>query len=223
MNERLYIDGNLIDIDQKGLDVAISYSIEGIVPGKIQGAHSSRLVKIPATKRTQRIFENIEIPGSSPTQAYKYLPARLESKGLPILEGKARVDGVDLKATPTGFTPENYKVALIGTNADWFTDVGNTLVRALDWGNLTISVADVEENVDPTTAESCFILMKWQEWIDTDRVRHEEFTPCVFVWKILQKAFQQYGYEFVSVFDSDPLNRLGSSSSSCPAMLYGYA
>jgi hypothetical protein len=208
MNERLYIDGNLIDIDQKGLDVAISYSIEGIVPGKIQGAHSSRLVKIPATKRTQRIFENIEIPGSSPTQAYKYLPARLESKGLPILEGKARVDGVDLKATPTGFTPENYKVALIGTNADWFTDVGNTLVRALDWGNLTISVADVEENVDPTTAESCFILMKWQEWIDTDRVRHEEFTPCVFVWRILQKAFQQYGYEFVSVFDSDPLNRL---------------
>jgi hypothetical protein len=108
MNERLYIDGNLIDIDQKGLDVAISYSIEGIVPGKIQGAHSSRLVKIPATKRTQRIFENIEIPGSSPTQAYKYLPSRLESKGLPILEGKARVDGVDLKASPTGFTPENY-------------------------------------------------------------------------------------------------------------------
>jgi hypothetical protein len=50
--------------------------------------------------------------------------------------------------------------------------------------------------------------MKWQEWIDTDRVRHEEFTPCVFVWRILQKAFQQYGYEFVSVFDSDPLNRL---------------
>lgn len=208
MNERLYIDGNLIDIDQKGLDVAISYSIEGTVPGKIQGAHSSRLVKIPATKRTQRIFENIEIPGSSPTQAYKYLPARLESKGLPILEGKARVDGVDLKATPTGFAPENYKVALIGTNADWFTDVGNTLVRALDWGDLVISVANVEENVDPTTAESCFILMKWQEWIDTDRVRHEEFTPCVFVWRILQKAFQQYGYEFVSVFDSDPLNRL---------------
>ena len=208
MNERLYIDGNLIDIDQKGLDVAISYSIEGIVPGKIQGAHSSRLVKIPATKQTQRIFENIEIPGASPTQAYKYLSARLESKGLPILEGKARVDGVDLKATPTGFTPENYKVALIGTNADWFTDVGNTLVRALDWGNLTISIANVEENVDPTTAESCFILMKWQEWIDTDRVRHEEFTPCVFVWRILQKAFQQYGYEFVSVFDSDPLNRL---------------
>lgn len=208
MNERLYIDGNLIDIDQKGLDVAISYSIEGTQPGKIQGAHSSRLVKIPATKRTQRIFENIEIPGSNPTRAYKSLPMSYQSKGLPILEGKARVDGVNLKATPTGFTPETYKVALIGTNADWFTDVGNTLVRSLDWGNLTISVANVEENVDPTTAESCFILMKWQEWIDTDRVRHEEFTPCVFVWRILQKAFQQYGYEFVSVFDSDPLNRL---------------
>ena len=208
MNERLYIDGNLIDIDQKGLDVAISYSIEGTQPGKIQGAHSSRLVKIPATKKAQRIFENIEIPGSSPTRAYKSLPMSYQSKGLPILEGKARVDGVDLKATPTGFTPEIYKVALLGTNADWFTDVGNTLVRSLDWGNLTISVADIEENVDPTTAESCFILMKWQEWIDTDRVRHEEFTPCVFVWRILQKAFQQYGYEFVSVFDSDPLNRL---------------
>ena len=144
MNERLYIDGNLIDIDQKGLDVAISYSIEGIVPGKIQGAHSSRLVKIPATKQVQQIFENIEIPGASPTRAYKSLPMSYTSKGLPILEGKARVDGVDLKATPTGFTPENYKVALIGTNADWFTDVGNTLVRALDWGNLTISVADAK-------------------------------------------------------------------------------
>ena len=147
MNERLYIDGNLIDIDQKGLDVAISYSIEGIEPGKIQGAHSTRTVKIPATKRTRRIFENIETPGASPTTAYKYLSARLESKGLPILNGKARVEGVDLKATPTGFHPEQYKVALLGTNADWFTDVGNTLVRSLDWGNLVISVADVEENL----------------------------------------------------------------------------
>jgi hypothetical protein len=208
MNERLYIDGNLIDTDQKGLDVAISYSIEGIVPGKIQGAHSSRLVKIPATKKVRRIFENIEMPGASTTRAYQYLPARLESSGLPILEGKARVDEVELRATPTGFEPETYKVALLGTNADWFTDVGNTLVRALGWGNLVISVPTVEASVDPATGESCFILMKWQEWTDVDKVRHEEFTPAVFVWRILQKAFQAYGYELVSVFDSDPLNRL---------------
>jgi hypothetical protein len=208
MNERLYINGNLIDTDQKGLDVTLSYSIEGIEPGKIQGAHSSRLVKIPATKKTQRIFENIEIPGATTTNAYKFLPARLESKGLPILQGKARIDGIDLEATPTGFAPKNYKIALIGTNADWFTDVGNTLVRALNWGNLVISVAKVEENVNPITGESCFILMKWQQWQETDRVRHEEFTPAIFVGKILEKAFQAYGYQLDSPFNSDPLNRL---------------
>ena len=92
------------------------------------------------------------------------LPARLEANGVPILTGKARLDSGELTAMNHGFKANNYKVALIGNNADWFADVGNILVRSLGWQDITVSTATVKTNYNPLTSEHCFILMKWKAW-----------------------------------------------------------
>lgn len=207
-NTRLYIDGQEVTTDQSGLDVTLSYSIESTIPGEVQGAHSKRTVKLPATKENIQLFECIAKPGSVANNAYKYLPARLQTAGLPILTGKARLQSIDTRATTNGFEPIEFKVGLFGNNADWAADVGNLLVRDLGWGQVTVSVAEVEENRDPLANEYAWILMKWQEWQRDNSVTHTEFTPAIFVWQILEKAFGSQGYQLISPFKSDPLNRL---------------
>lgn len=205
---KLYIGGQEVDLNQEEVNVTIDYSIENIELGNISGAHSKRNVTLPSTKTNINIFQNITDPGAIITNAYKLLSARLEADGVPILTGKARLEGADLQAINSGFTASNFKVSLIGNNADWFADVGNTLVRSLGWDNIEVSETTVKTNYNPTTAEHCFILMKWKAWENEDYITNNEMTPAIFIWQILEKAFRTKGYELNSIFKTDPFNRL---------------
>jgi hypothetical protein len=127
---------------------------------------------------------------------------------VPILTGKARLEGADLQAINSGFVASNFKVSLIGNNADWFADVGNTLVRDLGWDDIEINTANVKTNYDPLTSEHCYILMKWKAWENETFIVNNEMTPAIFVWQVLEKAFLNRGYQLNSIFKTDPFNRL---------------
>ena len=205
---KLFIGGQEVDLNQDEVNVTIDYSIENIDLGNISGAHSKRNVTLPATKTNVGIFQNITDAGAIVTNAYKLLSARLEADGVPILTGKARLEGADLQAINSGFLASNFKVSLIGNNADWFADVGNTLVRDLGWSTIEVNETSVKENYDPVTAEYCFILMKWKAWENETYITNNEMTPAIFIWQILEKAFENKGYQLNSIFTTDPFNRL---------------
>ena len=205
---KLFIGGQEVDLNQDQVNVTIDYSIENLDLGNISGAHSKRNVTLPATKTNVGIFQNITDAGAIVTNAYKLLSARLEADGVPILTGKARLEGADLQAINSGFLASNFKVSLIGNNADWFADVGNTLVRDLGWSTIEVDETSVKENYDPVTAEYCFILMKWKAWENETYIVNNEMTPAIFIWQILEKAFLNRGYQLNSIFTTDPFNRL---------------
>jgi len=205
---KLFIGGQEVDLNQNEVNVTIDYSIENIDLGNISGAHSKRNVTLPATKTNVNIFQNITDAGAIVTNAYKLLSARLEADGVPILTGKARLEGADLQAINSGFVASNFKVSLIGNNADWFADVGNTLVRNLGWDDIEINTTNVKTNYDPLTSEHCFILMKWKAWENETFIVNNEMTPAIFVWQVLEKAFLNKGYQLNSIFKTDPFNRL---------------
>ena len=205
---KLFIGGQEVDLNQSEVNVTIDYSIENIDLGNISGAHSKRNVTLPATKTNVNIFQNITDAGAIVTNAYKLLSARLEADGVPILTGKARLEGADLQAINSGFVASNFKVSLIGNNADWFADVGNTLVRNLGWDDIEINTENVKTNYDPLTSEHCFILMKWKAWENETFIVNNEMTPAIFVWQVLEKAFLNKGYQLNSIFKTDPFNRL---------------
>jgi hypothetical protein len=205
---KLFIGGQEVDLNQDEVNVTIDYSIENIELGNISGAHSKRNVTLPATKTNVNIFQNITDAGAIVTNAYKLLSARLEADGVPILTGKARLEGADLQAINSGFVAANFKVSLIGNNADWFSDVGNTLVRDLGWDDIEINTTNVKTNYDPLTSEHCFILMKWKAWENETFIVNNEMTPAIFVWQVLEKAFLNRGYQLNSIFKTDPFNRL---------------
>jgi hypothetical protein len=205
---KLFIGGQEVDLNQSEVNVTIDYLIENIDLGNISGAHSKRNVTLPATKTNVNIFQNITDAGAIVTSAYKLLSARLEADGVPILTGKARLEGADLQAINSGFVASNFKVSLIGNNADWFADVGNTLVRDLGWDDIEINTTNVKTNYDPLTSEHCFILMKWKAWENETFIVNNEMTPAIFVWQVLEKAFLNRGYQLNSIFKTDPFNRL---------------
>jgi hypothetical protein len=205
---KLFIGGQEVDLNQSEVNVTIDYSIENIDLGNISGAHSKRNVTLPATKTNVNIFQNITDAGAIVTNAYKLLSARLEADGVPILTGKARLEGADLQAINSGFVASNFKVSLIGNNADWFADVGNTLVRDLGWDDIEINTTNIKTNYDPLTSEHCYILMKWKAWENETFIVNNEMTPAIFVWQILEKAFLNRGYQLNSIFKTDPFNRL---------------
>jgi len=205
---KLFIGGQEVDLNQDQVNVTIDYSIENIELGNISGAHSKRNVTLPATKTNVNIFQNITDAGAIVTNAYKLLSARLEADGVPILTGKARLEGADLQAINSGFVASNFKVSLIGNNADWFADVGNILVRDLGWDDIEINTANIKTNYDPLTSEHCYILMKWKAWENETFIVNNEMTPAIFVWQVLEKAFLNRGYQLNSIFKTDPFNRL---------------
>jgi hypothetical protein len=205
---KLFIGGQEVDLNQDEVNVTIDYSIENIELGNISGAHSKRNVTLPATKTNVNIFQNITDAGAIVTNAYKLLSARLEADGVPILTGKARLEGADLQAINSGFIASNFKVSLIGNNADWFADVGNILVRDLGWDDIEINTANIKTNYDPLTSEHCYILMKWKAWENETFIVNNEMTPAIFVWQVLEKAFLNRGYQLNSIFKTDPFNRL---------------
>ena len=205
---KLFIGGQEVDLNQDEVNVTIDYSIENLDLGNISGAHSKRNVTIPATKNNVSIFQNITDAGAIVTIAYKLLSARLEADGVPILTGKARLEGADLQAINSGFLASSFKVSLIGNNADWFADVGNILVRDLGWDDIEINTANVKTNYDPLTSEHCYILMKWKAWANETYIVNNEMTPAIFIWQILEKAFSNKGYQLNSIFKTDPFNRL---------------
>jgi hypothetical protein len=205
---KLFIGGQEVDLNQNEVNVTIDYSIENIELGNISGAHSKRNVTLPATKTNVNIFQNITDAGAIVTNAYKLLSARLEADGVPILTGKARLEGADLQAINSGFVASNFKVSLIGNNADWFADVGNILVKDLGWSTIEVSETTVKANYNPVTAEFCFILMKWKAWENETYILYNELTPAIFIWQILEKAFANKGYQLNSIFTTDPFNRL---------------
>ena len=157
---KLFVNNQEVDIDQDETNVTVNYSIEAIDLGNIKGAHSKRNIKVPATKTNVEIFENIQEVGSVVTDAYKLFDARLEANGIPILVGKGRVDSGAINAINSGFQGKDFKLSLIGNNADWFADVGNTLVKDLGWDLLEVSSTEVKKYFDVTSDEYCYILMK---------------------------------------------------------------
>ena len=50
--------------------------------------------------------------------------------------------------------------------------------------------------------------MKWKAWENETYITYNEMTPAIFIWQILEKAFQNKGYQLNSIFKTDPFNRL---------------
>lgn len=204
----LYIAGLRADLTQD-VELSISIAISGTQPGQISGAHSSRTFTLPATKANHAIFGHLDIARSE-SDKQKQLPASIEVNGIPIMQGRVQVNSIEKGFGVHGIETTAYKIAFFGNNADWFSDISNTLVRSLSWGNVELTQANYEilTDADPGTNETVFALVKWKPWELETAVQYTELTPCLSFGQILSKAFASIGYRIESCFELEPFSRL---------------
>lgn len=204
----IYIDGQEVDVDVSGLSLSIEYSVEESELGKVRGSHSKRALSFPATAVNSEIAEHAHDPASITTGAGTLQAARIEVNGMPILAGKAQLTKVDLERKGYGLRARAYNYSFFGSNADWFQDLGDLRIRDLGWTDVVLSTSAATAIYSPATDETCFTVIKWAEWYQSSAVRHEDHTPAIFVNSVLEKAFNSIGYNFSSLYGSDPYNRL---------------
>lgn len=142
-------DVDLGDISQLG--VKINYTLE--YPESWQNKQSSDVqnVSIPATKQNDQVFNtfhDISIEDLTPGQIYRNLmPFYLQSNGVVVLRGKARLNSATYKEKP-----EAYNIGLEGGNGDWLLSGQNlTLWDCVSDTPHTFDVETIENSWKPAT------------------------------------------------------------------------
>jgi len=194
----IYIDGQLADYDK--VDLSFVYSVEDDDSLSVSGSYSKRSIKLPATKRNNRIFGNaieLQQPQNLNTKLLS-LPSRIIVDGLPLFIGHAQVD----KATINKYA-KTYEVIFLADNSDWIEqlrDVGMdaiTLPSTIDYtGQNVVFYYSAYNNFDGF----CFFVPKTAEWQTVGNVRTDEFYPAIFIDYIFRKAFDNLGYTIKSDF-----------------------
>ena len=194
----IYIDGQLADYDK--VDLSFVYSVEDDDSLSVSGSYSKRSIKLPATKRNNRIFGNaieLQQPQNLNTKLLS-LPSRIIVDGLPLFIGHAQVD----KATINKYA-KNYEVIFLADNSDWIEqlrDVGMdaiTLPSTIDYtGQNVVFFYSAYNNFNGF----CFFVPKTAEWQTVGNVRTDEFYPAIFIDYIFRKAFDNLGYTIKSDF-----------------------
>lgn len=194
----IYIDGQLADYDK--VDLSFVYSVEDDDSLSVSGSYSKRSIKLPATKRNNRIFGNaieLQQPQNLNTKLLS-LPSRIIVDGLPLFIGHAQVD----KATINKYA-KTYEVIFLADNSDWIEqlrDVGMdaiTLPSTIDYtGQNVVFFYSAYNNFDGF----CFFVPKTAEWQTVGNVRTDEFYPAIFIDYIFRKAFDNLGYTIKSDF-----------------------
>ena len=194
----IYIDGQLADYDK--VDLSFVYSVEDDDSLSVSGSYSKRSIKLPATKRNNRIFGNaieLQQPQNLNTKLLS-LPSRIIVDGLPLFIGHAQVD----KATINKYA-KTYEVIFLADNSDWIEqlrDVGMdaiTLPSTIDYtGQNVVFFYSAYNNFNGF----CFFVPKTAEWQTVGNVRTDEFYPAIFIDYIFRKAFDNLGYTIKSDF-----------------------
>jgi len=206
---RININGTEADIDAATLRLALDIAVETDEPGQVRGSYSKRAISLPGTSTNRDILEDIQHGTTVLTSSNQLLPVTVEADGIPILKGRVQLSQVIHRGQAKRVA--EYKAAIYGNNADWFTQIKNKRIRDLGWSELTLDFATIEDAAKNNTweDETTFGLVKWKDWDQGDAVTHLEHSVCLFIRWILYKAFRDLGYQLSGDFlDTDLFKRL---------------
>lgn len=194
------------------LGVSINYTLE--YPESWENKQSSDVqgISLPATCNNDQVFNtfhNIAVEDNTPGQIHRNLmPFTLQSNGVTILQGKARLNG----ATYTD-RPEAYNISLEGGNGDWLLDGQNlTIWDCVNPNPHTFDVATVQDSwTDFDTDEDhdyVYAPVRYRQPFNgeaqdhgtDDTVNIYMLRPSLSVYWLIIRGFRQMGYTVKSDF-----------------------
>lgn len=186
--------------------------------GQPAGSFTRSTITIPATKNNKSILEG----------ELGFLPFRIEINGATRLNGFLQVKKKGITSNCYGCTVDSYQVSLQGGNSDWFLELRQSRLSDLTNETILFNEAEIENgfNADPLATNSGFFFMKFREWENARTVTENdpfggtyqrelespsffEATPFLYIYPLIETAFNNVGYTIESNFlSSDFFRRL---------------
>lgn len=212
-NLEIYIAGRRLNfINREGFPVSLNYSIESAEnPSQINGAHSKRTAIFPGDGVSTEFFEELEATTRDNPNAALARNASVEVNGITVLAGKAQIESVTTGSAQSRRYGSEYKVALLGNNAAWFSELQDKAVRDIGMipvHTLGLTYVSAHDNPDPDTDTHGYFLLRTIDFLGNgDNVVYADLQPFLFIRPMLIEAFRQVGYHFDSDFFDTELGK----------------
>lgn len=216
MNLQLKINGQLCDLGKEDANINFDFAIyDGETLANIKASTTNRNIKIPATKKNKRIFDNYgEISQS-------VVPAQFEFDCVVMLNGFVLTKGKGyLQKANFGVTADNYQlrvveyeILIIGENADCFVDMRELYLRDCiseppHTQTPALMNAGLQANYNSGDKYG-YLPIQYTTTAVANEFSVGELTPFYFALALVKDVFDKLGYTLDSTFlFSDAFKRL---------------
>lgn len=129
------------------IDVPLTFLVADVREPAKRNASKSRTVTIPATKNNNLFFNHIyEIGGDGTFNPNKKVKCAIYNDGLLQFEGICKLDYINRQSNGiNNYTPQSYDITLLGSIADLFYEIGDTLISELDYSEYDHTYSRAEQ------------------------------------------------------------------------------
>lgn len=205
MDERLYINGELVDLGESKIVRKLQTNDVAEV-GAIKSSFSYT-ISLPMTSKNKSILDMLSAIGNTSRKPYEVLTCNYIVDGIYLVENGAAI---------VKESNNTYKVNIIDGGAELSSVLGEQTVRDLDFSeyNHNVTVDDVVDSLTNTSGYIYAIGDYKNETVD-DNINVRDIVPSIFVHTIVEKIFEENGITANGDFfttDSEYLNELVTPS-----------
>jgi hypothetical protein len=219
MNFELYVEGELVDIDER-ISVQLSYAIDDVANFASRETAFSKTIVLPGTKRNHAVlgylYDNATANSYSPASANigrnynvaQIARAELRMNGMLMIKGSFRVLSI---IKDRDFV--EYEAALFGELGGFAAAIGNGLLEDLDFSEYDhpYTVSGIVNSWDTISGSGYYYPLIDYGTYSSGKVDYDiqTFRPALYVKEYIDKMFSAAGYSYNSTFmNSDVFKKL---------------
>lgn len=215
----ILIEGRRLDV-MKGLDFSFNYSIADIRDPNKRSTNYSKTIKCPSTKNNDALFGqiwsvNISNPyNANDTNIETNFNPNKKAQALVVQDGVTVMSGVvQLRAVTIQNGVYNYEVVFIGKLIDFFSAIGKSKLRDIDFSDLN-HVYDKPTIISSwTNSTYTYPMLDFGDDYDYSNglkvYRVTQFRPALYAKEIWDRVFSFAGFSYTSsLLTSSPFTNL---------------
>lgn len=194
--------------DPKDVVIPITYQLSDFRDISSRNGHSTKTIKLPATKKNSTILGFPEtIRGESYFNRKLRNNAFIETDSNRILEGSLKIIRTSIK-NKTAI----YETTLLGNNSEWTDLIKDKSIKDLTFATHTVNEDTIRDSwtKNGDTGEFVYPLIDYglfRSKTSSFDVQNTDLRPAVFVKEILRKIFADLDYVIISDFFKRPAIR----------------
>lgn len=201
MAKELYIDGFLVDLNEKDSPIAVTFAVNDLADIKNRVATGTNTFRCPGTENNRRIFGYSDIDAFTQDQPYRTLPARIIQEGIEIIPSGL---AIILKAG------REFEVQVLSGLVDFVSIIDKKKLSDLVFPEHTFNLATVANSQTNTAIGHGFVYPIIDYGllpVNGSSIDVRNLRPAVFTLGLVIRILGSAGYTYEgAIFSDDRLN-----------------